>query len=376
LPEKGGVARKTVHLSFAADWSEEVNPLLNFKQFNEQEGLTFSLVDYTKYDPFQNINQISAQKELDKMLDTMVIHGSGLITSNELKAALLTSYEIFYNYNKKKYSLLDEDEQLAIDLRTKKFKEWDEFIKCLKECKAEDFKSLLKDSQELWTVAANLIAVSRSIINMSNEGKSVYDPLYEEFSPWIDILIKLDTHKFIESIDDSISIFEINRLIALQTEKISQPIPKKHSLNDIMRYRKLSAPLRELINTYKELWDDAANIRVDKLQDEIVKISHEIKTISKTVPYSIWVLSLLIGFPSVVNKIGSEHAAYIATGALGCPIIAAIGQSRLLKLAKMIEDLPQIQTVGITTHIDDLQMKFSSNNLHITTERRTNYWTG
>ncbi|MDD4732863.1 MAG: Rha family transcriptional regulator, partial [Desulfovibrio sp.] len=29
LPEKGGVARKTVHLSFAADWSEEVNPLLS-----------------------------------------------------------------------------------------------------------------------------------------------------------------------------------------------------------------------------------------------------------------------------------------------------------------------------------------------------------
>jgi hypothetical protein len=28
LPQKGGIANETVHLSFAADWSKEVNPLL------------------------------------------------------------------------------------------------------------------------------------------------------------------------------------------------------------------------------------------------------------------------------------------------------------------------------------------------------------
>jgi hypothetical protein len=35
LPQKGGIANETVHLSFAADWSKEVNPLLKVQSYRK-----------------------------------------------------------------------------------------------------------------------------------------------------------------------------------------------------------------------------------------------------------------------------------------------------------------------------------------------------
>jgi hypothetical protein len=272
-------------------------------------------------DPFNKSSFILAENELSEILDQFPVKkNTDFITHDEIRIALKHAYQIFIDYNKWKFKLLRKDEKLYHELKENRFKEWSSYQYNLSKIKSTDFYPWLKNQQELWNVAVNLISVSRNILNSVINGKSTYDPLYEEFRPWLNILIKKDTIMNTDHID--LSTVEFNNLLQFEFNKLIPQSSTDLSFNELLKARRKLISLRNLLGEQKIVWNDFLTSKATYAEKELKKISLNINNSSKSVPWVCYGLCSLVSFPVLSSIFGSDYIPFVISALLGVPLLS------------------------------------------------------
>ena len=145
-------------------------------------------------------------------------------------------------------------------------------------------------------------------LGVSRAGYHVYDPLYREYAPLIEILVKKDVMWTTASEDEPRSyermrqclLFELQRLTALHQERIS--------IAEAIKQRDKLKELRKLLSFQRAVWHDAPNTAVSQVRRELRRIAKHIRKIASRADWSLWATAVLISLPLVAAYLGTEAA--------------------------------------------------------------------
>ena len=260
--------------------------------------------DLSLFAPNGKSRLIAAEKELRVIVDElMTARSPGIITAVHFREALLRAYQVFVSYNTFKTQFLKPDENFARDLEEAKFPEWQRCISATRMAKARDLRGLLTSREgtwsDLWDVSVNLIAVSRSIMDMSEEGYHVYDPLHKEFAPWIELLTRKDI--LTSEMDEPVSLDTVNDLLVGQLTRLLPNEVKSMSLSEMIRERKRLKALRSLLTDERFIWDDAPNMGAAALEHKLKRVKAAMGRFADKSPWALWALGEFISYPSVAR---------------------------------------------------------------------------
>jgi hypothetical protein len=310
--------------------SFDAKALDNLKKLTSESNFKIVPSDLSPIDPFNKSSITLAENELSEILDYFPVEkNNGIITHDEIRTALKHAYKIFIDYNKWKFKLLSKDEKLYLELKENRFKEWSSYQQSLSKIKISDFYPWLKNQQELWNVAVNLISISRNILNSIRNDKSIYDPLYEEFRPWLNILIKKDAIAYTAKVD--LSTIEFDNLLQFEFNKLAPSSSTELSLIELLKVRRKLISLRNLLGEQKIVWSDFLTSKATYAEKELKKISLNINNSSKSVPWLCYGLCSLVSFPLLSSIFESDYIPFVISSLLGVPLLPVVLAKQIKK---------------------------------------------
>lgn len=309
----------------------------NLRYVTENSDFVVRVKDLSQWDPYTKSRQLAADAELREIVDSvMVPRRPGIISAVEMRGALVSAYRVFSRYNKNKLGFLNSVEPLAVELEEKRLLQWRGYIDAIGRVRAPDFRTWLLGDEIQWGVARNLIAVSRTILDLSRLGWDVYDPLHEEYAPWVNVLVKKDVFAYANRQEGGLAWDFINRLLSIEVRRVSPVRTQRVSLEELLGFRIKLKELRRLLGVQRDVWNEVASCQLERVEEELARVGRGIRAVAREISYPFWVLSLFLGLPHFAKIVGGEAAAYIIAALIGSPAIAKLGAETLERIVQLM----------------------------------------